>query len=167
MVSELRSYAAALTGTGADTPIIQPPIHTPSMAIPQKNSSSRTHRNLSAEELENPLRLGINESPSAVLVGLPLAGSSNYGTWNISMRIALEVKNKWSLVDGSLTPPNRDQHQHVAWRRCNLLVCSWLFQSVQPSIAQSVMHLDNAKDVWEDLRRKLAQRDAQRISMLK
>ncbi|XP_019195717.1 PREDICTED: uncharacterized protein LOC109189562 [Ipomoea nil] len=106
---------------------------------------SQTQRHLSAEELENPLLFSVNDNPCAVLVSPPLAGSTNYRTWSIFMRIALEVKNKWSL-NGSITPLSRDQFQYAAWRRCNLVICSWLFESVHHSLAHSVMHFDKAKD---------------------
>lgn len=46
------------------------------------------------------------------------------------------------------------------------MVCSWIFRSVSSSIASSVKHLDRARDVWEDLRRRFAQCDAQKISAL-
>ncbi|XP_019192757.1 PREDICTED: uncharacterized protein LOC109187063 [Ipomoea nil] len=46
------------------------------------------------------------------------------------------------------------------------MVCAWIFKSVHSSIAQSIMHLDRADDVWGDLRRRFSQRDAQRISIL-
>ncbi|XP_019179620.1 PREDICTED: uncharacterized protein LOC109174848 [Ipomoea nil] len=184
MVSERRSYLAAVTGSGDasqgeqhnaqnnQSPIMTPStailqqVLTPTTGISQRSSPSRNLRRLNAEELENPLSLSANDRPCTVLVSPPLAGSSNYGTWSISMQISLEVKNKWSIVDGSFSPPSRDQYQYAAWRRCNLMICSWLFKSVSPPIAQSVMHLDRARDVWEDLRRRFAQRDAQRISLL-
>ncbi|XP_019162024.1 PREDICTED: uncharacterized protein LOC109158594 [Ipomoea nil] len=92
--------------------------------------------------------------------------SSNYGTWSVSMQIALEVKNKWTLVDGSTAPPSREHPHYAAWRRCNLMICSWIFKSLHPSIVQSVMHFDKPGDIWEDLRRRFSQRDAQRISIL-
>ncbi|XP_019167867.1 PREDICTED: uncharacterized protein LOC109163573 [Ipomoea nil] len=82
------------------------------------------------------------------------------------MKIALEVKNKWCLVDGTLPAPNIDNSRYGAWRRCNLMVCSWIFRSVHASIAQSIMHIESAADIWEDLRKRFAQCDAQRISAL-
>ncbi|XP_019167827.1 PREDICTED: uncharacterized protein LOC109163532 [Ipomoea nil] len=82
------------------------------------------------------------------------------------MRITLEVKNKWGLIDGSIAVPSRDSAQYPAWRRCNLFVCSWLFRSVHSTIAQSLMHFDKSRDIWEDLRRRFLQYDALRISIL-
>ncbi|XP_019151968.1 PREDICTED: uncharacterized protein LOC109148687 [Ipomoea nil] len=82
------------------------------------------------------------------------------------MRIALEIKNKWCIVNGDVAAPSNDHHLYAAWKRCNLMVCSWIFRSVHTSIAQSIMHLDRAKDAWEDLRRRFSQHDAQRVSIL-
>ncbi|XP_019189874.1 PREDICTED: uncharacterized protein LOC109184333 [Ipomoea nil] len=182
MVSEhgRHSYAAAVSGTNdatisgtsdvnqttqADPPISESPASTVPGTILQRNQVNQ-QRSLNVEELENPLILGINDNPSAVLVSPPLVGSSNYGTWCVSMRIALEIKNKWSLIDGSITSLSREHPQYLAWRRCNLLVCSWLFKAVHPSIAQSLMHLDKGREIWEDLRRRFSHCDAQRISIL-
>lgn len=82
------------------------------------------------------------------------------------MRNALEIKNKWCIVNGSIAEPDADDAQFPAWRRSHLMVCSWIFRSVHSSIAQSIMHLDRAEDVWSDLKRRFAQCDAQRISIL-
>ncbi|XP_019173287.1 PREDICTED: uncharacterized protein LOC109168886 [Ipomoea nil] len=164
------SYAAAVSGEGSHerntaSPLIRSPARNATSA-PQRNSNLQTQRNYGTEDMENPLFLSVNENPSAILVSPPLVGSSNYTSWCISMRIALEVKNKWWIVNGSDSTPSRESIQYAAWRRCNLIVCSWIFKSIHTSIAQSVMHLDKARDVWEDLRKRFAQCDAQRISTL-
>ncbi|XP_019152375.1 PREDICTED: uncharacterized protein LOC109149170 [Ipomoea nil] len=173
MVSEQwrTTCAAAVTsagetsqGTNASSPIAQTPGQIALGAIPQ-GSPFRSERNY-IYELENPLFLSSSDSTYAVLVSPALSGSANYGSWSISMKIALEVKNKWTIVDGSTPPLNREHNLYVTWRRCNLMICSWIFKSVHPSIAQSVMHLDNAKSIWEDLRRRFSQQDAHKISSL-
>lgn len=46
------------------------------------------------------------------------------------------------------------------------MICSWIFKLVHASIAQSIMHLDRAQAVWEDLQRRFAQCDAQKIAIL-
>ncbi|XP_019189879.1 PREDICTED: uncharacterized protein LOC109184338 [Ipomoea nil] len=174
MASEVpyrNTYAAAVIGNQSTPPIvgepsqaahnIPPPMST---TIPQGNPSSEQQRSL--EDMENPLFLSPNENPSAVLVSPLLIGSSNYGSWCASMWIALEIKNKWCIVNGSVIEPNREHRQHTAWRRCNLMVCSWIFKSVHSSIAQSILHLDSARAVWEDLRSRFSQHDAQKISLL-
>ncbi|XP_019176859.1 PREDICTED: uncharacterized protein LOC109172164 [Ipomoea nil] len=171
MASEPRrsTYAAAVTGEMSQegrsaSPVTRSPVRA-SNTVLQRNASHQ-QRGYSMEDLENPLFFSMNDGPNIVLVSPPLLGSANYASWSISMRIALEVKNKWSIVDGSTAAPSRDNLQFAAWRRCNLMVCSWIFKSVHAFIAQSVMHLDKARDFWEDLRRRFSQCDAQKISAL-
>lgn len=47
-----------------------------------------------------------------------------------------------------------------------MLVHSWLVNSVSPSIAQSIVFMENACDVWVDLKERFAQGDLVRISEL-
>ncbi|XP_019177577.1 PREDICTED: uncharacterized protein LOC109172805 [Ipomoea nil] len=82
------------------------------------------------------------------------------------MRVALEVKNKWGIIDGSVPVPERTHSQYNAWRRCNLIASSWILRSVHTSIAQSVMYMDSAKEIWNDLQRRFSQRDPHQISSL-
>ncbi|XP_019179910.1 PREDICTED: uncharacterized protein LOC109175115 [Ipomoea nil] len=192
MVSEpfrRNTYAAVVTGEmrqyqRAASPITQSPVQDHDPTVPQTGTppSQRTHslqrtppqqrasirqlRSLTMEDLDNPLFLNANDNPCAILVNPPLQGSANYGSWSISMQIALEVKNKWCIIDGSISAPSREDSKYTAWRPCNLIICSWIFKSVHASIAQSIMHLDNAREVWEDLKRRFSQCDAQKISTL-
>ncbi|XP_019189263.1 PREDICTED: uncharacterized protein LOC109183663 [Ipomoea nil] len=171
MVSEPRraSYAAAVSGSGessqgvhAGSPIIGSPVRAP----PVINAQRVPQRNNTSEDIDNPLYLNVNENANVVLVSPPLTGSGNYSSWSISMRVALEVKNKWGLVDGSFIAPEYGHAQYGAWRRCNLIVKAWILKSVNTSIAQSVMYMEEAKEIWNDLRRRFSQRDAHRISSL-
>lgn len=159
------TYAAAVAGTGEaghrshpTTPITQSPIRVSPINNPQRNTG--------AEDIENPLHLNNNDSSNTVLVTPPLAGSSNYATWSVSMQVALEVKNKWGVVDGSITEPDETESRYAAWKRCNLMICAWICRSVHPSIVQSIMYMRRAKDVWNDLKKRFAQQDAHRISIM-
>uniref|UniRef100_A0A368UJM4 Retrotransposon gag domain-containing protein n=1 Tax=Glycine max TaxID=3847 RepID=A0A368UJM4_SOYBN len=55
---------------------------------------------------------------------------------------------------------------HAAWRRCNNIVVSWLVHSVSPSIRQNILWMDNARDIWKDLKSRYSQGDLLRISEL-
>ena len=45
-----------------------------------------------------------------------------------------------------------------------MMVLSWLMKSLSPSIAQSVIWIDLARDLWKDLHDQFSQGDAIRIS---
>lgn len=65
-----------------------------------------------------------------------------------------------------LQAPERSHAQYSAWRRCNLIVYAWILKYVHPFIAQSVMYIDKAKDIWNDLIRRFAQRNPHQILYL-
>ena len=81
------------------------------------------------------------------------------------MRRALGGKMKFEFVDGRIPPVfySFDPAYH-AWNCCNMLVHSWILNFVSPSIAQSIVFMQNACDVWNDLKERCAQGDLVRIS---
>ncbi|XP_019462962.1 PREDICTED: uncharacterized protein LOC109361889 [Lupinus angustifolius] len=106
----------------------------------------------------SPYYMHPNENPGASLVSSRLNGE-NYQPWSRAMLMALETKNKLEFVDGSLPRPPLNDPAFTAWKRCNNLVVSWLTQSIEPSIVQSVLWMENAKEIWDDLRERYYQGD--------
>jgi len=94
----------------------------------------------------------------------PVLNGSNYYSWACSMRRALSGKMKFEFVDGTI-PMVTDPFDHLfrAWNRCNMLVHSWIMNSLSKSIAQSIVFMENASDVWLDLKEQFAQGDLVRI----
>jgi hypothetical protein len=83
------------------------------------------------------------------------------------MKRALGAKMKLDFIDGSIPiPADAFDPTFRAWNRCNQLVSSWILNSVSPSIAQSVVFLENAIDIWNELRERFSQSDLVRISEL-
>lgn len=67
---------------------------------------------------------------------------------------------KFEFVDGTI-PPFFDNFGPTirVWNRCNMLVHFWIMNLVSPSIAQSIVFMENACDVWSDLKERFAQGD--------
>jgi hypothetical protein len=82
------------------------------------------------------------------------------------MRRALGAKNKYDFVDGTIPVPDSFDPSFKAWTRCNMLIHSWIMNSVEDSIAQSIVYLDNAVDVWNELKERFSRGDYIRISEL-
>jgi hypothetical protein len=83
------------------------------------------------------------------------------------MKCALGAKATLDFIDGTIPiPVDAFDPTFRAWNRCNQLVSSWLLNSVSPSIAQSVVFLENAIDIWNELRERFSQGDLIRISEL-
>ncbi|XP_050234723.1 uncharacterized protein LOC126682967 [Mercurialis annua] len=113
----------------------------------------------------SPYYMHPNENPSLVLTTCHLTGN-NFHSWSRSMRMALISKNKIKFVDGTIPVPKKDDTGFSVWERCNTLVMSWLMRTLSPTIAQSVIWIDNARDIWDDLHERFTQGDAIRISDL-
>jgi len=110
----------------------------------------------------NPLYLHHGDSPGSVLVSQLLTGD-NYYTWSRSMFMALTAKNKLQFINGTLPRPNPSDADHYSWTRCNNMVLSWIINSVSKEIAASVISVDSAEVMWNDLRDRFSQQNGPRI----
>lgn len=112
-----------------------------------------------------PYYLHLRENPTMVLVSTPLNGS-NYHSWACVMRRAISGKNKIHFIDGSIPMPDSFDPYFDLWECNNNLVHSWLMDSVSSSIAQSIVYMDSAADVWRDLKERFSQGDLVHIAEL-
>lgn len=79
------------------------------------------------------------------------------------MRQALDSKNKFGFIDETIIIPTEFNSNFKAWSRCNMLVHSQIMISVEDSISQSIVFLENAIDVWKELKERFSQGDHIRI----
>ncbi|KAI4324258.1 hypothetical protein L6164_023811 [Bauhinia variegata] len=96
------------------------------------------------------------DQPGAILVPQSLV-EDNYSIWSQSKTMALTVKNKIRLIDGSIKEPaeqNSDEWQQ--WNRCNNLVKTWLLGSMSKDIANSVINCKDAAQMWRDLKERFS-----------
>ena len=120
---------------------------------------------ISTTVISDPFHLHPLVHPGASLV-TKLLNSDNYGTWSRSISIALSAKNKTGFVDGSIQKPLGTYAKFVDWKRCNDMVLSWLLNSIDLSISDSVMYTEHAFAVWTDLKERFSQSNAPRIFQL-
>ena len=113
----------------------------------------------------SPYYVHSSENPSISLVS-PLLDPTNYNSWCRSMSTTLSAKNKLEFIDGSLSQLAPNHALHTTWKHSNNMVVSWLIHSVSPSIKQGILWLDNAVDIWRDLKSRYSQGDLLRISEL-
>ncbi|XP_019416363.1 PREDICTED: uncharacterized protein LOC109327648 [Lupinus angustifolius] len=103
------------------------------------------------------------ESPGSILVLPPLDGN-NYDSWYGSMRRAMISKNKFRFINGSISMPNQNDPNYDAWDRCNNMVIYWFTRSISPHISKSIVYIDNAQELWEDLKERFSKGDYFRAS---
>ena len=108
-------------------------------------------RYLNLSDPANPFRLDHGDNPAITLVS-ELLTTDNYATWSRAMRRALRAKNKIGFINGNLLQPTDSMDPLFdLWERCNDMVVSWIQNSVSPSIKSSVVFVDDAKEIWQDL----------------
>ena len=95
------------------------------------------------------------ENPGTMLITTQLDGD-NYHTWNRAIK----------FVNGDLPEPAQNDGLHEAWERCNVMVISWITRTLNAQIARSTVYIDNAKDLWEELRERFSKSNHFRISDL-
>jgi hypothetical protein len=111
------------------------------------------------QDTSSPFYVHPGDGPTSVTV-TPLLTGSNYHSWSRTMKRALGAKAKLDFIDGTIPiPVDSFDPTFRAWNRCNQLVSSWLLNSVSPSIAQSIVFLENAIDIWNELRERFSQGD--------
>ncbi|WVZ21124.1 hypothetical protein V8G54_008446 [Vigna mungo] len=126
----------------------------------ESNTSSSTKDNTPSYLYLHP-----NENPATSLVS-PVLNATNYHSWSRSFITALSAKDKVEFVLGSAIQPSKTDASFPPWFRCNSMVVSWLLHSVSPSIRESIIWMDLAIDIWNDLKNRFAQGDLARISTL-
>lgn len=105
--------------------------------------------------LTSPYYLHPAENPGAILV-TPLMNGNNYDTWSKKMKRALLTKNKIKFINGKITAPDENDSLYEAWERCNGTVVAWIAASLTPEIAQSIENVENAFDLWNELKNRFS-----------
>ncbi|KAL6206049.1 hypothetical protein ACLB2K_023300 [Fragaria x ananassa] len=120
--------------------------------------------NSSNDESANPFFLHHSDHPGLVLVSKRLNGD-NYTSWCRVMRISLSAKNKTGFITGKIKEPSETSNpdDHALWQRCNDMVLSWIINSLEPDLANSVLSCMTPHVVWEDLRERFSLGNAPRI----
>ncbi|XP_074378371.1 uncharacterized protein LOC141719908 [Apium graveolens] len=80
-----------------------------------------------------------------------------------SVKIALSARLKLGFIDGSQTQPNDNSALLPLWKRSNDLVISWLLNYVSNDIRKSIVFMQTAKQIWDDLAIRYAQNNVPRL----
>ncbi|KAF7842218.1 uncharacterized protein G2W53_004516 [Senna tora] len=110
---------------------------------------------------EGVYRLHNSDHPGMALVNTTLDGK-NYFAWSIAMRTALEAKDKVGFVDGSVPEPE-DAAEHKKWKMVDLMVKTWVTNSLSKEIADTFVYYLSTKALWDVLARRYGVRNAPHI----
>ncbi|XP_068461640.1 uncharacterized protein [Phaseolus vulgaris] len=116
-----------------------------------------------SQDLSSPYHVSSSDNPSFLIVPIILEGL-NYHHWSRSFQMSLISKNKIGFIGGTIEAPNRTKSLFPTWQRANMLVVSWILKVISQSIAQSIICMNNAFDIWNDLKERFSQGDMIHVS---
>ena len=79
------------------------------------------------------------------------------------MFLALSSRNKFGFLDGSIAELDSSSSLYNSWSRCNTTLLSRLTDSLSLDLKASVMYINNARDLWIDLKDRLSQGNTPRL----
>ena len=82
------------------------------------------------------------------------------------MVVALDAKNKLGFIDATLPQPALNDPLRTVWDRNNKVILAWIVRALCPEIAQSVMFITKASDLWLELKQRCTQNNHTRIADL-
>lgn len=128
------------------------------------NLSTTTSSNTTNLELDSSSLHYLHHSnnPSILLVSQPLIGD-NHPTWSRAIIMAFKAKNKLGFIDVSISKPMTGSSYLPLWSRYNSMVLSWILNASSKEIMNSVIFLQIAQEVWQDLYIHFSQHNAPHI----
>lgn len=103
--------------------------------------------------MQNPLILHPSDGPMSVSVS-KLEGAADFRTWKRSCEIQLSAKRKLGFVRGTVTRSVDDETNGVQWDTCNNMAIAWIHNSVSDSIRNSILFIDTASEIWNQLEKQ-------------
>ncbi|KAA3452461.1 UBN2_3 domain-containing protein [Gossypium australe] len=117
-------------------------------------------------DFNHPLYLHPSNTPGTLLVSHKLLGVENYNVWSRTMKIALLVKNKLGIVDGTCSKDLLLDEMGHQWERCYAIVLSWILNTVSKELSAGIVFAYSAVSVWNDLGERFHKIDGLRIYFL-
>jgi len=87
----------------------------------------------------------------------------NFDNWRRSIFVALSARHKLAFIDGSYESPAVNSPLYTLWQRNNSMVLSWLLNSMNENIRNSVLYFDTTKALWDNLEGQFGQSNKARL----
>ncbi|GAA0151917.1 hypothetical protein LIER_37384 [Lithospermum erythrorhizon] len=68
------------------------------------------------------------------------------------MKVALEARDKFGFVNGEIEAPSVEDVTYKEWRKVNSTLISWILNALSSEIGRGYMFIENAKDLWNELK---------------
>ncbi|XP_076930494.1 uncharacterized protein LOC143595342 [Bidens hawaiensis] len=116
------------------------------------NNNNNNNTLISSLDFCHPLFLHPTDTSNIAIVNVKLKGTENYNVWASSIELALNVKNKIGFIKGTCVRSTTDHVLQAQWDRCNLVVLSWILNTINKELYASQIFSTIASNVWNELR---------------
>ncbi|KAL0440753.1 UNVERIFIED_CONTAM: Retrovirus-related Pol polyprotein from transposon TNT 1-94 [Sesamum radiatum] len=99
------------------------------------------------------LYLHPSEHSGLSLSSIPLNGS-NFLVWSRSIYVSLGTRMKLGFIDRSFPQPATGSKTFEQWRRVDLMVISWIWNSISKDIVEAFMYASSSRELWLELQRR-------------
>nr|GEV08886.1 putative Gag-polypeptide of LTR copia-type [Tanacetum cinerariifolium] len=101
----------------------------------------------------DPLHMNPNDSTSSSLIPFKLIGLENYRIWASAMKLSLQARNKFAFVNGNYVKSAYSTSKVLSaqWDRCNVMVLTWIINSMSIDVYMGLVYSIDAVTVWKDL----------------
>ena len=91
-----------------------------------------------------------SKNSSLTLPSSPLDGTY-FLTWSRSVYVALGTKMKLGFIDGTFPRPTAGSVIFEQWRRVDLMVTSWIWNSISRDFVESFMYVSSSCELWLEI----------------
>ncbi|CAA7037264.1 unnamed protein product [Microthlaspi erraticum] len=113
----------------------------------------------------SPFYLHPSDGPGNLITTVQLKGE-NYEDWAKHVRNALRTKRKLGFIDGTLTKPDSDE-EIEQWEVVNSMLVAWIMNTIESNLRVSISMVDEAYELWEDLKLQFSAGNGPRVSELR
>ncbi|XP_071900938.1 uncharacterized protein [Coffea arabica] len=125
----------------------------------------RENKNV-GKKFVSPYILTSNDNPGAIITQVQLKGD-NYDEWALAMRTALRAKKKMGFIDGTMKQLDNDSANLEDWWTVNLMIVSWILNTIEPALRSTITRVEIAKNLWEDIQERFSIANGPQVQQIK
>nr|GMD68582.1 retrovirus-related Pol polyprotein from transposon TNT 1-94 [Ipomoea batatas] len=115
----------------------------------------------------SPYDLNSNDNPGNIITQVRLRGDENYDEWARAVRTSLRARRKWGFVEGTIPEPDKESSVYDDWWTVQSMLVSWIRNTIDSDLRTTISHMENAKDLWDDIKERFSVANGPRIQQIK
>lgn len=79
----------------------------------------------------------------------------------------MRARRKWGFVEGIIEQPSEGSSEMEEWWTVQSMIVSWILNTIEPNLRSTVSYMENAPDLWKDIKERFPVVNGPRILQLK